>query len=131
MNIDLTDKNIMNKMGAPFWPYAWLFRIKITQSDVDYIVNTIKKDKHFYLFYTAFKRENNYKLNLSLLDRAYMNINMIVFLDKFYNDSNCPEGTKSILFAFLGIHRDFVNEEFPGLLSERYFIVEQWFKTVR
>ena len=131
MNIDLNDKTIMERMGVPFWPYAWWFGISISQTDLDYIENVIKKDKCFSLIYSTYKLERKYKSSLSALQRAYAEINIIVFFDKFYNSPQCPKGVKSILFVMLGLYRDYVNQDYPDLLSERYAYVERWFKTIK
>lgn len=68
---------------------------------------------------------------LSMLEKAYAQINVIVFFDKFYNDSNCPKGARLILFTLLGLYRDYVSENFPDFLSERYTYVERWLETVK
>ena len=131
MNIDLADKEIMNKIGVPFWPYAVWFGIDINQIDLDYIVNVIKKDKCFPLIIYTYKNERRYKSSMSELEKAYAKINIIVFFDKFYNNPQCPKGVKLILFTMLGLYRDYLNETYPNLLSERYAYVERWLEIVR
>ena len=131
MNIDLTDKNIMNKMGVPFWPYAVWFGINLDQIDLDYIVNVIKRDRCFPLIIYTYKNEGKYKSYMSELEKAYAKINIIVFFDKFYNDPQCPKGVKLILFTMLGLYRDYLNETYSILLSERYAYVERWLETVK
>ena len=68
--------------------------------------------------------------DISMLQRAYAWVNIIVFFDKFYNDKCCPKGCKLILFTLLGLYRDYVKESFPNLLSERYLYVPRWMETV-
>ena len=130
MYIDLSDKEVMNKIGIPLWPWAAWFRINLSQDDFDYIVNVIKKDRCFPLILSSYRRTRNYRLNLSMLEIAYNKINVIVFFDKFYNDPRCPKGTKLVLFTLLGTYRDYVAEYHPKLLSERYAYVESWLETV-
>ncbi len=129
MYINLNDNQIMQRMGVPFWPYAWWFQIGIKQADVEYIESVIKKDKCFPFILSAYKRAKNYKI--SHLDRAYAKVNIIVFLDKFYNDPKCPNGVKLTLFCILGLYRDYVAEYSPSFLSERYTFVERWLETVK
>ena len=128
MSIDLSDKEVMNKMGTPFWPYAWWFQISINQADIDYIESVIKKDKCFPFILSSYKKSKNYKI--SELERAYAKVNIIVFYDKFYNDSNCPHGVKLILYIMLGLYRDYVYEYSPSFLAERYAYVQRWLETV-
>lgn len=130
MKLNLNDKTIMHTMGIPFYPFAKYFRIGLDETDLNYIVNIIKKDKCFSLILSAYLTEiENSKI--SKLERAYAQINIIVFFDKFYNDAHCPKGCKSLLFALLGLYRKYVKENFPNLLSERYLYVERWLETVR
>lgn len=130
MELNLNDKDVMRTMGIPFYPFAKSFHIKLDGNDLDYIVNVIKHDKCFSLILSAYLTEiENDKL--SNLEKAYIQINIIVFFDKFYNDVCCPKGCKLILFALLGLYRDYVKEKFPNLLSERYLYVERWLETVR
>lgn len=130
MKLNLNDKNTMHTLGIPFYPFAKYFRIELDEIDLNYIVSVIKKDKCFSLILSAYLAEiENSKL--SKLERAYVQINIIVFFDKFYNDAHCPKGCKLLLFALLGLYRKYVQEKFPNLLSERYPYVERWLETVR
>ncbi len=118
MKLNLNDKIIMHTLGIPFYPFAKYFRIELDEIDLNYIVSVIKKDKCFSLILSAYLAEiENSKL--SKLERAYVQINIIVFFDKFYNDAHCPKGCKLLLFALLGLYRKYVQEKFPNLLSER------------
>lgn len=130
MEINLSDKKVQHQMGTPFYPYACRFRISITTQDIDYLINVVKKDKLYPLIRNSFliditARPNEY----SKLQICYSRINQIVFYDRFYNDSKCPKGLKLILFTYLGLMRDYVNEAYPNLLNHRYAYVEQWFNT--
>ena len=129
MKLNLNDKSVMRKMGIPFWPYAHWFGIDVRQADLDYNVDVIQKDKGFPLILSCFDLER-YKRDLSKLEKAYAQINVIVFFDKFYNDPNCPKGCQLILFTILGQFRDYVKEKYPNLLSERYTYVERWLETI-
>lgn len=127
MKLNLNDKDVMHMMGIPFYPFAKWFCVEIDETDLDYIVNVIRKDKCFSLILSAYLMEHE----LSGLAKAYTQINVIVFFDKFYNDTHCPEGCRLILFTLLGLYRGFVKETFPNLLSERYTYVEQWLETIK
>lgn len=130
MKINLADKKIQHQMGTPFWPYAYRFRIIITEEDIDYLINVIKKDKLYPLIRNAFLIDTEASPNeCSKLQLCYSQINQIVFYDKFYNDSKCPKGIKLLLFTYLGLLRYYVNEAYPNLLKHRYANVEQWFST--
>ena len=54
-----------------------------------------------------------------------------MFYDKFYNDPQCPQGIKQILFSYLG-HCRYETELLNGknLLEFRYPYVEQWINSV-
>lgn len=130
MKVNLADKKIQHQMGTPFWPYAYWFRISITEEDIDYLINVIKKDKLYPLIRNAFLIDTEARPNeYSKLRRCYSQINQIVFYNKFYDDSKCPKGIKLILFTYLGLLRDYVNEAYLNLLKHRYAHVEQWFNT--
>ncbi len=124
MSIDLSDKTIMQKMGCPFWQYALFFEIKLAEDDLDYLLNVIKKDKLYSLindsFYNSKAESNNY-------NKACAKINQVVFYEGFYNSSDCPQGMKKILFIYLGLLKDWLNENAFGLLEQRHFYVERWF----
>ena len=130
MKLNLNDKDIMHAMGLPFYPFAKWFGIELDETDLDYIVNVIRKDKCFPLIMNAYMSERAYFYKLSNVTKAYAQINVIVFFDKFYNASDCPKGVKLILFVILGLYRDFVANLFPNLLAERYIYVERWLETV-
>lgn len=127
--MELNNK-VMEKMGIPFSSFTEWLRIDINQTDVDYIVNVIKKDKCFPLILSAYEMERKSDNKFSMLEKAYAQINIIVFFDKFYNDSNCPKGVSVILFALLGLYRNYVAEYSPKLLSERYRYAERWLETI-
>lgn len=129
--MDIEDESVMEKMGLPFYLYAIWFGIPIDETDNDYIVNVIQKDKCFLLIVNAYMMERDSSNELSKLAKAYMQINVIVFFDKFYNAPDCPKGVKLILFAILGLYRDYVAEFFPNLLAERYTYVERWLETIK
>lgn len=132
MQINLADKKIQHQMGMPFWGYAYWFRISITAEDINYLINVIKKDKLYPLIENSFFIDVEVKPNKYLkLQICYARINQIVFYDKFYNDSKCPKGIKLILFTYLGLLRDYVNEAHPNLFSNRYIYVEQWFNSIK
>ncbi len=126
MKLNLNDKNVMYAIGLPFYPFAKWFNIELGGTDLDYIVDVIRKDKCFSLILSAYLTEYDNKLA-----KVYAQVNIIVFFDKFYNASDCPKGVKLILFALLGLCRDYVKEKFPNLLSERYLYVQRWLETVR
>ncbi len=123
MKQSLNNKDVMHEMGLPFYPFAKWYHIEVDVTDLDYIVNVIKKDKCFHLILQAYLMEDEIANKLA---RAYAQINIIVFFDKFYNDVNCPRGVHLILFALLGVYRNYVVGKFPNLLSERYRYVERW-----
>lgn len=126
--VDVYNKETMLKMGCPFWQYALFFEISVDEKDLDYLLNVIKKDKLYLLICEVFyaKKGSEYKRY-----RAYAKINQVVFYEKFYNSPNCPQGMKNILFVYLGLLKDWLNENTPGLLEQRYFFVERWFDTIR
>lgn len=129
MNVNLADKTIQHQMGMPFWGYAHWFEIAITKEDIDYLTNVIKQDKCYELINSSFSVDLNYE-RYSKLQRSYAKINQIVFYDKFYNSEKCPKGIRLILFVYLGLLRDYVNEAFPSLLNDRYRNVEQWLDNI-
>lgn len=132
MEINLANKVVQHQIGTPFWSYAWWFNICITTEDIDYLINIIKKDKLYPLIRKSFLIDTEAKPNdYSKLQLCYAQINQIVFYDRFYNDSKCPKGIKLMLFVYLGLLRDYVNEAYPNLLNNRYVYVEQWFNNVK
>ncbi len=132
MEINLANKVVQHQMGTPFWPYACWFRISITEEDIDYLINVIQKDKLYPLIKNSFFIDTEVKPNeYSKLQICYAKINQIVFYDTFYNDAKCPKGIKLILFTYLGLLRDYVNETNPNLLSKRYLYIEQWFNSIK
>lgn len=129
MKLDLNDENIVSLLDEPFVPFAQMFAIDIYQEDFDYIVDVIQKDKCFSLILYCYRMERKNR-DIPMVQRAYAWINIIVFFDKFYNNQCCPKGCKLVLFALLGLYRDYVKNAFPNLLSERYMFVKRWMETV-
>ena len=126
--VDIYNKETMLKMGCPFGQYALFFEISIDENDLSYLLNVIKKDNRYSLIYEAFYARKGSEYNRY---RAYAKINQVVFYEKFYNSPNCPQGVKNILFVYLGLLKDWLNENTSGLLEQRYFLVERWFDAIR
>lgn len=127
--MNVYEKNVMHKVGVPFWPIASWFHIKMAEKDVNYIENVIKKDKCYPLIHSAFMHEG--LMNMSPCQIAQIKINLIVFYDKFYEAKDCPKGVRRILFTLLGQERHWLNERYPRLLDMRYGYVERWLDTVK
>ncbi len=126
--VGVYNKETMLKMGCPFWQYALFFEISVDEKDLDYLLNVIKKDKLYPLIDDSFY---NGKVKSSNYTKACAKINQVVFYERFFYSPDCPQGVKNILFIYLGLLKDWLNENFLGLLEQRYFFVEQWFDTIR
>ena len=125
------DKETWHKLGAPFANMVMFFKIRITEEDIEYINKIIKKDKVYNLITT--KIESPYPPNSkdTLLLYAYGYVNTIVFYEEYYNSASCPEGVKQILFAQIGLLKDYFEVSYPNLLENRRYIVKRWFEIVR
>ena len=129
--MDFLDKNTWHRLGPPFANMAMVFKIRVTEEDIEYINNIIKKDKVYNLINT--KVESPYPPNSkdTLLLYAYGYVNTILFYEEYYNSPSCPKGVKQILFAHIGILRGYFEFSYPNLLEHRRCIVERWFDIVR
>ena len=127
MELDLTNKKISRLVGAPFWYLALYTGVPLTNKDLDYLLNTIKKHPCFELVDSSRRID---LLSCSNLEIANIKINQIVFYDIFYNDPQCPSGIKSVLFTFLGILRYEAEDFCSGLLEFRYEYVKKWVASI-
>ena len=107
------------------------FKIRITEEDIEYINNVIKKDKVYNLINTSVKSPylDNSKDTLLLYACGY--VNAIVFYEGYYNSPNCPKGVKQIIFAYVGLLKSSFEDAYPNLLEYRWGIVKRWFEVVR
>ena len=125
MEIDISDKKIMNRMGFPFWNWAIYGHITIIQQDLEYL-DFIKAHPCFPII------SANHRITEPKLSWANARINEIVFYEHFYNDLSCPSGIKNILFAIIGIAKGNLTEKnLLSLLSYRYHSVELWLNSVK
>ena len=78
--MDFLDKNTWHRLGPPFANMAMFFKIRVTEEDIEYINNIIKKDKVYNLINT--KVESPYPLNSNdtLILNTYRHINTIFFM---------------------------------------------------
>ena len=129
--MDFLDKETWHRLGPPFANMVMFFKIRITEEDIEYINKIIKKDKVYNLITT--KIESPYPPNSkdTLLLYAYGYVNTIVFYEEYYNSASCPEGVKQILFAQIGLLKDYFEVSYPNLLENRRYIVKRWFEIVR
>ena len=127
MELNLSDKQIANLIGAPFWYSALYLSERLTDKDLDYLLNTIKKHPCFELVENARCID---KMNSSPVEIANTKINQIVFYDIFYLDLKCPKGIKNILFFLLGKWRYEADNFCLGLLEFRYKYVKKWMDSI-
>ena len=129
--MDFLDKKTWHRLGPPFANLATVFKIRVTEEDIEYINNVIKKDKVYSLINT--RVESPYPRNSkdTLLLYAYGYVNTIVFYEGHYNSPICPKGVKQILFAHIGLLRSYIEEAYPNLLEYRRSIVERWFEIAK
>lgn len=127
MKLDLTDKKIACLVGAPFWYLALYTGVPLTDKDLDYLLNTIKRHPCFELISVPLYLD---KTKYSSLESANEKINQIVFYDRFYNDSKCPAGIKNVLHILLGKYREEAEMRLPGLLEFRYPYVKKWIDSI-
>lgn len=123
MKLDLTDKKIARLVGQPFWYLSLYTGVALTDKDLDYLLNTIKKHPCFELV-DSFRYID--KMKCSNLEIANTKINTVVFYDIFYNDPQCPPGIKGVLFTYLGIVRYEAESFCPGMLEFRYEYTKKW-----
>ena len=76
MKQSLNNKDVMHEMGLPFYPFAKWYHIEVDVTDLDYIVNVIKKDKCFHLILQAYLMEDEIanKLAYFLINFTMMSI---------------------------------------------------------
>lgn len=129
--MDFLDKKTWHRLGPPFANLATVFKIRVTEEDIEYINNIIKKDKVYNLINT--KVESPYPCGSkdTLLLYACGYVNTIIFYEEYYNSPDCPKGVKQILFAHLGLLRAYIEDSYPNLLAYREHIVKRWFEMVR
>ena len=129
--MDFLDKETWHRLGPPFANMAMVFKIRVTEEDIEYINNVIKKDKVYNLINTRVKSPypDNSKDTLLLYACGYANA--IVFYEEYYNSPSCPRGVKQILFAYIGLLKDSFEVSYPNLLDYRRHIVKRWFEIVR
>jgi len=123
MKLDLNDKKIARLVGAPFGGISLYTGVPLTDKDLDYLLNTIKRHP----CYEFIKKIRDIDLQrCSNLEIANTKINNVVFYDMFYNDPLCPPGIKGVLFTYLGIVRYEAENFCPGMLEFRYEYVKKW-----
>jgi len=127
MELNLNDKKIIQLIGAPFWYIALHLSERLTDKDLDYLLNTIKKHPCFELVNNALYID---RMHNSSVEIANAKINQIVFYDIFYNDIKCPKGIKNILFFLLGTWRYEADNFCPNLLNFRYKYVKKWMDSI-
>ena len=124
MKLDITDENVIEQLGFPFYYWVYYGRFTITKQDLEYL-EKIKNHPCFPIISEASRSL------ASTLDWANTRINEIVFYELFYKDSNCPHGVKNILFAIIGLNRGNLEEiNMLNLLDYRYHSVELWINSV-
>lgn len=124
MKLDTFDEDIIDRLGYPFYYWAYYGKFSITEQDIQYLDN-IKKHPCFPIIY------ENYQVLSPILDWANIRINEIVFYEHFYNDPKCPKGIKNILFTMIGIERANLEEHnMLDLLNFRYHSIEMWINSI-
>ena len=129
--MDYLDKETWHRLGSPFANMAMVFKIKVSEEDIEYINNIIKKDKVYNLIYAKIQTPYSHNSKDDLVRIACGTVNTIVFYEGYYNSLSCPKGVKEILFAYTGLLRSYFEASYPNLLEFRRRIVERWFETVR
>ena len=123
--IDLLDKEIMNKLGVPFWGTALGFCINLYPEDVEFI-SFIQNDPVFSLINKHWRAWAVSELNPE--QSLYFDCKQIVFYEKYYRDPKTPPATRTVLFALLGVLQSNVP---PKLLNQQRPIIESWFEKCR
>jgi hypothetical protein len=123
MKLNLSDPKVANLLTPPFCFFALYTNISLTDKDLDYLLNTIKRHPCYELIYKIPYIDIMKSSNLEI---ANAKINQIVFFDRFYNDLQCPSGIKRVLFILLGKWRYEADDFCPGLLDFRYGYVKKW-----
>lgn len=124
MKLNIYDKKIMHQIGTPFWYWAGYGQFTITEIDLEYL----QFIKGHPCFSVLRKYSDEY---ISRLEWINTRINEIVFYEHFYNDPNCPQGVKNILFIIIGHKRHALEDiDMLSLLDFRYHSVELWLDSV-
>ena len=129
--MDFLDKETWHRLGPPFANMVMFFKIRITEEDIEYINNVIKKDKVYNLINTRVKSPYLDNSRDTLLLYAYGYANAIIFYEEYYNSPSCPRSVKQILFAHIGLLKSYFEVSYPNLLDYRRHIVKRWFEIVR
>ena len=124
MELNITDEEVINRLGYPFDFWANYGQFKITEQDIKYL-DKIKKHPCFTIII------ERYQTLFPIIDWANIRINEIVFYEHFYNDPLCPQGVRNILFTMIGLDRGNLEEHnLLNLLEFRYPYVERWINSV-
>ena len=121
-------KEVVRKLPVPFCN-AGAFKVAFTQSDIDYIENTIKmhklyrtvRENHLWIYNVSSRNENNDFRSL---------ITLIQFYKQFVNDKKCPKRLRNFLDKYVVMMNQNV-EQFcsPKTIAEKNFLMESWART--
>jgi len=118
------DEKTAERLGYPFNYWVCCGGFSVTEQDLLYLEG-IKNHPCFQLIIAR------YQILSPVLDWANIRINAIVFYQHFYNDSACPKGIKSVLFAMIGLERGRLEKcNMLTFLEFRRPYVEQWLNSV-
>ena len=115
---------VIDKLDWPFYK-AGLYDVCFTQSDIDYINETIITHKLYRLIRQ--KSENN-SASYNRLRRYAKYIN---FFNVFINDPNCPKNVKVFLNAFIDWIKYPLENKGTKDLIQTQMIMELWMEKCR
>jgi len=116
---------VIDKLDWPFF-VADVYNINFTQSDVDYIKNTIMTHK----LYRPIQQISRYHMNSKNEMRAYAEF--INFFDMFVNDAKCPKNVKKFLATFVAWRKfEMENDNKTKDLIQTQMISELWMRKCR
>jgi len=132
------DKKLRMQLGNKIYNIASCFGIKLYQADLDYVRNVMWCDKAAQILLHGMEYrglENNPNYANRVMNTAE-SINLwcrFIIGERFYSDPQCPNGIKCVLFAFMGMYRNWLGS-LPGgmaVLNMRRQYIERWFEMCR
>ena len=124
MKLEVFDEKIAERLGYPFYYWAYYGGFSITEQDLKYL-DKIKNHPCFPMIMEG------YQTLSPTLDWANARINEVVFYERFYKYPACPKGVKGILFIMIGLERgNLERHNMMHLLKFRYSYVEQWLSSI-
>ena len=119
-------KEVMKTLPVPF-QNANVLNVSFTQSDIDYLENTIKTHKLYHVV-----RENHiYAISkMGKTDNLRSMIALAQFYKQFINDKKCPKNLKRFLDIYVALLNQNVQQFYSQkATTEMNFIMDSWART--